>query len=102
MRGPSPRARAVRATRTANPIHSRSGSLLTVPVADDAPDARALLHRLEGAIDLFERQGVADHLVHLDAPIHVPVDVLRQLRAAAGTAERGAPPHTARHEEERP
>jgi len=40
-------------------------------------------------------------LVDLDAAVHVPVHVLRQLRAATRAAERGAAPTTPGHQQER-
>ena len=45
---------------------------------------------------------MGDHRVDLDLALHVPVDDLRHVSAAARVAERGALPHPPRDELERP
>ena len=50
------------------------------------------MHEIEGVVDLLERQGVGDHRIDLDLAVHVPVDDLRHIGAAAGAAEGGAAP----------
>src|SRR5882724_3792357 len=67
-----------------------------------APDALALVHQVEAAVDLFERQGVGDHRVDLNLLFHVPVDDLGHVAAAARAAKGGAFPSPAGDELERP
>ena len=59
---------------------------------DDRADALALVHEVEGVVDLFEPHGVRDHLVDLDLAFHVLLDHARQLSAALDAAEGGAHP----------
>ena len=50
------------------------------------------MHQVEALVDLLERQRVGDHRVDLDLAVHVPVDDLRHVGAAARAAEGGALP----------
>src|SRR5207244_12420635 len=84
------------ATRMENPNRSRSGSWCAPSVEHDAPDALALVHEREGAVHLLEWHRVRHEVVDLDAATHVPVDVLRQLGAAAPAAQRRGGPRAAR------
>lgn len=52
-------------------------------VHDHAADAFALVHQLEALIDVFERHCVGDHRIDLDLALHVSVDDLRDVGAAA-------------------
>src|SRR5262249_61984654 len=90
------------AGRRAPRSRSRTGSRRAPSVEHDAPDAGALVHQLEGAIDLLERHGVRHQVLDLEAATHVPVDILRQLGATACAAEGRAAPHASRDEEEGP
>src|SRR3569623_658840 len=71
-------------------------------IYDHAADALAAVHQVEGLVDPFQRLGVGDHRVDLDLPVHVPVDVLRHIGAAARPAEGRAAPDPAGDELERP
>jgi hypothetical protein len=59
------------------------------------------MHQLEALVDVFERHGVGDHRVDLDLALHVPVDDLRHVGAAARAAEGGAHPVAAGDQLER-
>src|SRR5690606_20696669 len=50
------------------------------------------MHQLEALVDLLERERVCDHGVDLDLALHVPVDDLRYVGAAARSAEGRALP----------
>ena len=50
------------------------------------------MHEIEGLVDLFQRHGVGDQVVDLDLALHVPVDDLRYIGAAAGATKGGAAP----------
>src|SRR5690606_9967791 len=52
-------------------------------VDDDGTDRLALVHQVEGGVDLLQRHGVGDEIVDVDLPLHVPVDDLRHVRAPA-------------------
>ena len=58
--------------------------------------------RSNALVDVGERHGVGDHRVDLDLAVHVPVDDLRHVGAAARAAEGGALPDPAGDELERP
>src|SRR6185312_13675054 len=51
---------------------------------DYGSDGLAFVHQVEGLVDAVERQGVGDHRVDLDLPVHVPVDDLGGVGAAEG------------------
>src|SRR6185312_5538248 len=68
----------------------------------DGADRLAPVHEIECFVDLLERHHVRDEIVDVDLLVHVPVDDLRDIRAAPRTAERGALPYPAGHELERP
>src|SRR4029079_12012564 len=57
-----------------------------------AADRLSFLHQLEALVDVAERHGVRDQVVDVDLLVHVPIDDLRHIRAAPGTAERRALP----------
>src|SRR6185503_18296978 len=59
------------------------------------------MHQVEALVDVFELERVGDHRVDLDLSVHVPVDDLRHVGAAAGATEGGASPVTAGDELER-
>src|SRR5579864_7409479 len=60
------------------------------------------MYELEAAIDVGERELVGDERVDLDLPVHVPVDDLWHVAAAARAAESGAFPDASGDELERP
>src|SRR6185312_5927621 len=60
------------------------------------------MHQVESLVDLLELENVGDHRVDLNFLVHVPVDDLRHVGAAAGAAERGALPDAAGDELEWP
>src|SRR3954465_7579464 len=64
-------------------------------------DRLAGVHELERVVDLFQRHGVRDQIADVDLVVHVPVDDLRDVGAAARAAERGAPPDPSGDELER-
>src|SRR6185437_4572415 len=68
----------------------------------DGADRLAPMHEIECIVDLFERHHVGDEIVDVDFLVHVPVDDLGNVGAAACAAERGALPHPAGHELEGP
>src|SRR6201996_9711353 len=59
------------------------------------------MHQIEPLVDLLKLQRVGDHRVDLNFSIHVPVNDLRYVGAAARAAERRALPDTAGDELER-
>src|SRR5215470_11865377 len=59
------------------------------------------MHQVEPLVDVRQRHGVGDHRVDLDLPLHVPIDDLRHIGAAARAAEGGALPDTAGNQLER-
>src|SRR5262245_2983780 len=67
-----------------------------------AADRLALVHEIEALVDVRERHRVGDHRVDLDLLLHVPVDDLRHVGAAASAAEGRALPHPSGHQLERP
>src|SRR5687768_1004794 len=60
------------------------------------------MHEVESSIDLLELQLVGDHRIDLDQAVHIPVDDLRHVGAAAGAAEGCASPDAPRHQLEGP
>ena len=68
---------------------------------DDAADRLALVHEMEGIVDLLDRHDVGDQRIDVDLPVHVPVDDLRHVAPALGAAERRAHPVPAGDELER-
>src|SRR5687767_9965105 len=64
----------------------------------DAADRFALVHEIERIVDLLDRHLVRDQVIDPDLAVHVPVDDLRHVGAAARAAERGALPHASGHE----
>src|SRR5882672_4250098 len=82
-------------------------SLRTVMAAsflerDDAADRLALVHQVEGVVDLLDRHGVGDQRIDVDLAVHVPVDDLGHVAPSLGAAERRAQPVPASHELEGP
>src|SRR6185369_17660714 len=71
-------------------------------VDDDGADRLAALHQLEATVDVVELQPMRDEVVDGDLAVHVPVDDLRHVAAAARAAERRAFPLPAGDELERP
>ena len=62
---------------------------------NNAANALAGVHVVEGLVDAAERLTVGDELVDLQLALHVVVDQVGELRAALDTAESTALPHTA-------
>src|SRR5205823_4628737 len=67
-----------------------------------AADALAFVHQVEALVDVGKRHAVGDDRVDLDFPLHVPVDDLRHVGAAARAAEGGALPDPAGDQLKRP
>src|SRR5579883_1176404 len=61
-------------------------------VDDDAADGFAFMHKVESVVYVFEPQRMGDQRIDLDFPLHVPVDDLRHIGAAARTAKGGTLP----------
>src|SRR4051794_32077231 len=70
-------------------------------VEHHAADALALVHQIEATVDVSERHGMGDHRVDLDLLLHVPVDDLWYISAAARAAKGSAFPDPAGDELER-
>src|SRR5580700_10247867 len=68
---------------------------------DHRTDHLALVHQVEGLVDLIQRQYLADHLVDLDVAGEIAIDVARQLRAPLDAAECRAAPHSSGDQHER-
>src|SRR5882672_2271092 len=62
---------------------------------DDRTDRLAFVHQIKTLVDLLQLEDMGNHRVDLDLSVHVPVDDLRHIGAAAGAAERGALPDPA-------
>src|SRR5690606_19792947 len=62
-------------------------------VDHDAADAFTRMHQIEPLVDVGKRHRVGDHRINLDLAVHIPVDDLRHVCAAAGATESGAFPH---------
>ena len=60
---------------------------LNLPHVQYRPDAVALLHNLEGVVDLAQRLAVGDELVDLQLAVQVVLDEAGQLRPALDAAE---------------
>jgi hypothetical protein len=60
------------------------------------------VHQVEGLVDALERHDVGDQVVDVDLAVHVPVDDLRHVGAAARAAEGRALPDPAGDQLERP
>src|SRR5262249_42643277 len=69
---------------------------------DHRADGFAPVHEIESVVDLLQRHDMRDEVVDVDLLLHVPVDDLRHVSAAARTAECGALPHAPRHQLEWP
>src|SRR5690606_12780216 len=69
---------------------------------DDAADALARMHEIEGGVDLFQAHDMGDHRIDLDLAGHVHVDDLGHVGAALGAAKSGAAPVATGDELERP
>ena len=65
---------------------------------DNAANAVARVHVVEGLVDAAEGLAVGDELVDLQLAGHVVVDEVGKLSAALDTAERAALPHAASDE----
>ena len=73
-----------------------------VSINHHAPNRLALVHQVEGVVDLVERHGVGDEIVDIDLAFHIPIDDPRHIRASARAAEGGAFPDPSGHQLERP
>src|SRR5260221_11694788 len=71
-------------------------------VDDDRTDRLSFVHQIEALVDVLQLEDVGDHRVDLNLLVHVPVDDLRHVGAAAGAAEGGALPDATGDELERP
>src|SRR5678816_3380452 len=60
------------------------------------------MHEIESLVDVRERHRVRDQVVDVDLAVHVPVDDLRHVGAAACATERRALPHASSDQLERP
>ncbi len=60
------------------------------------------MHQVEPPVDFCQRHRVRNHWVDLDLALHVPVDDLRNVGAAARAAEGGALPDPSRDQLKRP
>src|SRR5579871_663770 len=69
--------------------------------SDDRPDRLPAVHEVECPVDILQRHDVGDQVVDVDPAVHVPVDDLRHVGAAARTAERRPFPHPPGDELER-
>src|SRR4051794_9562551 len=69
-----------------------------VSVRDDGADRLARVHEIEGVVDALVGEGMGYQLVDSDLALHVPVDDLGHVSAAARAAECGAFPDAARDE----
>src|SRR5258706_6806860 len=69
---------------------------------DDAANGFTGVHQIETVVDVGKLQLVRDQVVDVDLPVHVPVDDFRHVAPPLGAAERGALPHAAGDELERP
>src|SRR5262245_29219032 len=76
-------------------------SSTTASILDDGPNRFAFVHQIEAFVDPIERKHVRDQIVDVDLLLHVPIDDLRHIGAAARAAECGAFPHSAGDELER-
>src|SRR6476469_2526825 len=71
-------------------------------IGHHAADRLAALHQVEALVDVFQRHRVGDEVVDVDLVLHVPVDDLRHVGAAARAAEGRALPHAPGHQLEGP
>ena len=55
-------------------------------------DALALVHKIEGIVDLIKRHGMSNHLIDIDLAFHVPINNFGYVRAATRTTERRPAP----------
>src|SRR6185437_4499630 len=90
---------ATRAEVTSRGANAHAASSL---VKHHAPDRFTFVHQVEGVVDPVEWHGVGNQIVDIDLAVHVPVDDLRHVGAAARAAEGGALPDAAGDELERP
>jgi len=67
----------------------------------DSADALALVHELEGLIDVLEGHGVRDEVVDVELLVEVGLHQIGQLRATLDTTEGRTAPHAASHQLER-
>src|SRR5262249_23708419 len=63
------------------------GRRLVTSEVHHTADRLALVHQVEGLVDVLQRHLMGDHRVDLDLPIHVPVDDLRDVGTPARAAE---------------
>ncbi len=71
-------------------------------VLDHAADRFALVHEVEGFAEPLKRHHVSYQIVDVDLALHVPVDDLRHVAAALGTAKGSTLPGPARDQLKRP
>ena len=64
-------------------------------IRNDGADAFAPPHQVEPFVYLFEGQHMGDQIIDVDLAVHVPVDDLWHVGAAASAAEGRADPYAA-------
>ena len=69
---------------------------------NDRPDAFAFVHQIKCLVDVFQRHGMRNEFVNLDAAIHILIDHARKLRTPFAATERRAAPDSSGHELEGP
>jgi len=60
---------------------------MVASVVDDAADGFALVHQVEGAVNVFERHGVGDEVVEAEFAVEVLLDDAGQFAAPFDAAE---------------
>src|SRR6266849_5635591 len=70
-------------------------------IDDDAADRFTRTHQVETLVDVGEGELVGDQIVDVDLLFDVPIDDLRHIGAALGTAEGGSLPDAAGDQLER-
>src|SRR5471032_2380775 len=74
-------------------------TVMLIPLeGDDAADRLALVHQVEGVVDLLDGHHVGNERIDVDFLVHVPVDDLRDIAPSLGATEGGAHPAAAGHE----
>src|SRR5262249_883546 len=58
----------------------------------------SFVHQIEALVDVLQLENMGDHRIDLNLSVHVPVDDLRYIGAAARAAECGALPDSAGHQ----
>lgn len=77
---------------------NNTSNALKLAHVNDAADALARVHVVEGLVDAAERLAVGNELIDLELAGHVVVDKVGKLGAALDTTESAALPDTASNE----